>query len=439
MNAIEIFKYLKKKKKIENTNCKKCGFPTCMAFAIKLASKNTCIEKCPFVSNELKQLFIQANITQQHEINLGNNIKTGGETVMFRHEKTFVNPCRFYITLFSNDPDFEFKLNEIANYQIERVGETFKIDGIYLIDNGNINFALNKIKSKNLNIILKSKNDINLEDNFNDIILELDNFSNINKDSTIIVSSQDLNLLSQKSEKLQNDGFKSLILKYDNIENKNIKDVINDLTNIRYQAIEEKYQPFAYPVLTQIKEQDINKATAIASLLICRYSNIIVFDIFDKSMFSALLTLRQNIFTNPQKPLQVESKIYEINNPKENLDKAIVVMTTNFALTYFAVANELEAIETPTFLLITPSDGMSVLTAWSAEKFTADMVKKMVNENKILNNLKNKLIIIPGLLASMKEELEDALPNWKIIIGTVEAFELPQFIEKLNNELTNVS
>ena len=136
--------------------------------------------------------------------------------------------------------------------------------------------------------------------------------------------------------------------------------------------------------------------------------------------------------------LQVESKIYEINNPKENLDRAIVVMTTNFALTYFAVANELESLDTPFFLLITPSDGMSVLTAWSAEKFTADMVKKMVNENEILNGLRHKLIVIPGLLASMKEELEEILPNWKIIVGTNEAFEIPQFIEKLNSKLINV-
>ena len=229
-----------------------------------------------------------------------------------------------------------------------------------------------------------------------------------------------------------------MILKYENIEHKNIKKVVDDLTNIRFEAIENKNQSFAFPVMTRIVEQDINKVALIASLLICRYSNIIIFDVFDKSLFSSLFTLRQNIFTNPQKPLQVESKIYEINNPKENLDRAIVVMTTNFALTYFAVANELESLDTPFFLLITPSDGMSVLTAWSAEKFTADMVKKMVNENEILNGLRHKLIVIPGLLASMKEELEEILPNWKIIVGTNEAFEIPQFIEKLNSKLINI-
>lgn len=437
MNAIEIFKHLPGGKKIENTNCKKCGFPTCMAFAIKLASKNTQIEKCPFVSNELKQLFEEANIIQQHEINLGNNLKSGGETVMFRHEKTFVNRTCFYITLYSNDFNFDKKLNDIANYKIERVGETFKIDGIYLIDNGNLKDAVDKIKSKSLNIILNTqKNDhIGI---FKDIVVETDDYANIDKNNTIVISANNLTDLSEKSEAFQNNGFKSILLKYDNIDNKDIKSVINDLTNIRYEAIENKNQAFAYPVLTHIKEKDINKIAAISSLLICRYSNIIIFDVFDRALFSALFTLRQNIFTNPQKPLQVESKIYEINNPKENLDKALVVMTTNFALTYFAVANELEAIDIPTFLLITPSDGMSVLTAWSAEKFTADMVKKMVNDNEILNDLKHKIIVIPGLLASMKDELDEILPNWEIIVGTTEAFELPQFMEKLNNKLINV-
>lgn len=437
MNAIEIFKHLPGGKKIENTNCKKCGFPTCMAFAIKLASKNTQIEKCPFVSNELKQLFEEANIIQQHEINLGNNLKSGGETVMFRHEKTFVNPTRFYITLYSNDLNFDKKIDDIANYKIERVGETFKIDGIYLIDNGNLKDAVDKIKSKSLNIILNTqKNDhIGI---FKDIVVETDDYANIDKNNTIVISANNLTDLSEKSEAFQNNGFKSILLKYDNIDNKDIKSVINDLTNIRYEAIENKNQAFAYPVLTHIKEKDINKIAAISSLLICRYSNIIIFDVFDRALFSALFTLRQNIFTNPQKPLQVESKIYEINNPKENLDKALVVMTTNFALTYFAVANELEAIDIPTFLLITPSDGMSVLTAWSAEKFTADMVKKMVNDNEILNDLKHKIIVIPGLLASMKDELDEILPNWEIIVGTTEAFELPQFMEKLNNKLINV-
>ena len=147
-----------------------------MAFAVKLASKNTQIEKCPFVSTELKQLFEEANIIQQHEINLGNDIKAGGETVMFRHEKTFVNPTCFYITLFSDDINFNSKLNEIANYQIERVGETFRIDGIYLIDKGNVKNAIEKIKAQKLNIILKTENIANEFENIDEIVFEANEF-----------------------------------------------------------------------------------------------------------------------------------------------------------------------------------------------------------------------------------------------------------------------
>lgn len=159
---------------------------------------------------------------------------------------------------------------------------------------------------------------------------------------------------------------------------------------------------------------------------------MLVFEDFNPQLITSLMTLRQNIFTDPQKPLQVNSKIYEFNNPDEN---SLIFMTTNFALTFFAVANELENLNKPSYLIVIPSDGMSVLTAWSAEKFTAQIVTNTLKKFEFDKKVKNRQIIIPGLLAHMKEELEEEFRNsnfdFEIIIGTVDAFAINDFVKKI--------
>ena len=158
---------------------------------------------------------------------------------------------------------------------------------------------------------------------------------------------------------------------------------------------------------------------------------MLIFDEFNEALISTLMTLRQNIFTDPQKPLQVEAKIYEFNNPDQN---SIIFMTTNFALTFFAVANELESLNVPSYLIVTPADGMSVLTAWSAEKFTAKMVAKILKKWDFANKVKNRKIIIPGLLAHMKDELEEEIhlagDDFEIVVGTVEAYAIGDFVKE---------
>ena len=155
---------------------------------------------------------------------------------------------------------------------------------------------------------------------------------------------------------------------------------------------------------------------------------MLVFEDFDEAIFSSLVTLRQNIFTDPQQPLQIEPKVYEFNNPDEN---SIIFLTTNFALTYFAVANELESLDVGTYLIVTPSEGMSVLTAWSAEKFTAKIVAKAVENSGLYDKVKYKKIYIPGLLSHMQKELQDAIPNFEICVGTNEAYLLKDFVKEL--------
>lgn len=394
LTGLQIFKYLPAAKKAEEANCKKCGFPTCMAFALKLAKKQADIEKCPNIPDELSEKFTESSKTQQHTIELKNGenppILAGGETVMFRHDKTFINRTVIAIALNTEDVDFEEKLAKIKNYEIERIGEKFKVDAIYLT--GSKPF-------------------------------EIKDIAVIPKDS--IVRGSSVEKLEEASAKAIAHGQKEIILELE-YGKKTAAQVIEELTNLRRAAILKRHEPLTWPVIVKLPENlDAIQTCAAASLLICRYASILVLNDFDEALLSTLFTLRQNIYTNPQKPLQVEAKVYEFNEPTK---ESPVLLTTNFALTYFAVAGELESLPFGSYLVVTPSDGMSVLTAWSADKFTATLVAKTIKNFDLANKVNTRSIIIPGLLSHMKEELQESLPDWEIIVGSIEACQIPEFL-----------
>ncbi len=367
LSGLQIFKYLPAAKKAEHSNCKECGCPTCMAFALKLAKKQIELSKCSYAPDELKEFF-EINSKQPQKTVEINGLKIGGENVLYRHEKTFVNRTAIAVIVDLKDNDWQKKLERLSSFEITRVNETMKIDLVIL-------------KNNTSNFVPSGINFINYEDfeRLPFIFLE-DDFSNTKE----------------------------------------------KLVEIRTKAILEKDETCSHPVCVRMKTTDELSQCARAAYYLCKYANILVFENFSESMISSLMTLRQNIFTDPQKPLQVESKIYEFNNPDEN---SLIFMTTNFALTFFAVANELEGLNVPSYLIVTPADGMSVLTAWSAEKFTAKMVANTLKKWDFVNRVKNRKIIIPGLLAHMKEELEEEIKDFEIVVGTVEAYAIGDFVK----------
>lgn len=367
LSGLQIFKYLPAAKKAEHSNCKECGCPTCMAFALKLAKKQIELSKCSYAPDELKEFFEQNSKQPQKTVEI-NGLKIGGENVLYRHEKTFVNRTAIAVIVDLKDNDWQKKLERLTSFEITRVSETMKIDLVIL-------------KNNTSNFVPSGINFINYEDfeRLPFIFLE-DDFSNTKE----------------------------------------------KLVEIRTKAVLEKDEACSYPVCVSMKTTDELSQCARAAYYLCKYANILVFENFSESMISSLMTLRQNIFTDPQKPLQVESKIYEFNNPDEN---SLIFMTTNFALTFFAVANELEGLNVPSYLIVTPADGMSVLTAWSAEKFTAKMVANTLKKWDFANRVKNRKIIIPGLLAHMKEELEKEIKDFEIVVGTVEAYAIGGFVK----------
>lgn len=367
LSGLQIFKYLPAAKKAEHSNCKECGCPTCMAFALKLAKKQIELSKCSYAPDELKEFF-EINSKQPQKTVEINGLKIGGENVLYRHEKTFVNRTAIAVIVDLKDNDWQKKLEHLTSFEITRVSETMKIDLVIL-------------KNNTSNFVPSGINFINYEDfeRLPFIFLE-DDFSNTKE----------------------------------------------KLVEIRTKAILEKDETCSHPVCVRMKTTDELSQCARAAYYLCKYANILVFENFNEAMISSLMTLRQNIFTDPQKPLQVESKIYEFNNPDEN---SLIFMTTNFALTFFAVANELEGLNVPSYLIVTPADGMSVLTAWSAEKFTAKMVANTLKKWDFANRVKNRKIIIPGLLAHMKEELEEEIKDFEIVVGTVEAYAIGDFVK----------
>lgn len=371
MTGLQIFKFLPAAKKEEHSNCKECGCPTCMAFALKLAKKNINIEKCPYIKDELKEKYAHSVKHAQETVEFC-GLKIGGENVLYRHEKTFINRTIFAVLVDCANRDYLEKINRINAFEIKGVNENFKVD-----------------------------------------LIILKNFNGENIHSTVPTITQ------EEFEKLP----------ITNIIDSDFQNTKNLLITTRQKAILEKDEKFSSPMCVWItKNDDLINICARASYYICKYANMIVFEDFDESLFSTIVRLRQNIYTDPQKPLQVESDLYKFNNPNEN---SIIFLTTNFALTFFAVANELESLNIPSYLIVIPADGMSVLTAWSAEKFTANIVSKTIEKLNIREQIKNRQIIIPGLLAHTKDELQEIIPDFDFVVGTIEASAIREFVKNL--------
>lgn len=371
LSGLQIFKYLPAAKKEENSNCKKCGCPTCMAYALKLAKKALSPELCPYLNDDIKNIIRDSQKSPQKTVEI-NGLKVGGENVLYRHEKTFVNKTAFAFLIDTDECDWQNKVKRLENFKIERINEIFKPD--ILVFTGK--YKSEAIKSTPLNAT------------------SIDDF---------------------------------LKLPIDFIEDTNFQSTVSRLIKKREAAIKDKE---TQPVCVLLEDLDLKQVCARASIYLCKYANMILFKNFDEALLYTLMTLRQNIFTDPQKPMQVEPKIYEFNNPDEN---SLIFITTNFALTFFAVAAELENLDEPSYLIVTPAEGMSVLTAWSAEKFTAKSVVRSIKQYDLANKVINRKIIIPGLLAHMKSELEQELEkanlNFEIVIGTIEAFKIKDFVK----------
>jgi acetyl-CoA decarbonylase/synthase complex subunit gamma len=438
LTGVEIFKLLPK------TNCKKCGFPTCLAFAMKLAQRQASLDLCPDVSEEAKQKLGEASAPPVRPITFGAGekaIKLGEETVLFRHDKRFVNPCAFALEIKDTGADIDSRIEEVMKSEIDRVGQKLRVDAIALMndsnDTGKFEAAAKTIaqKAPEIPVIVCSGNPLAAEAAvklFADkkpIVYganaeNAEAMANIAKTykATLGVTANNLDELSSLTEKIKSLGVQDMVI---DSGARKAKEILRDNTFIRRAAIKKNFKPLGYPIITFAQREDSLMEALLGTIGVAKYSSIIVLSSIEKWKNLALFTLRQNIYTDPQVPMQVEQKIYKIGEPSPT---SPLLITTNFSLTYFIVSGEVENSKVPSYLAVLDSEGLSVLTAWAAGKFTAARIAEFIKDSGVENTLSHREIIIPGYVAILSGAIEDKLEGWKVIVGPREANGIPAFL-----------
>ncbi len=442
LTGIEIFK------KLPKTNCKDCGFPTCLAFAMNLAAGKGELSQCPHVSEQAKAELSEASAPPIRPVNIGAGaaeLTIGGETAAFRHEKTFYNkpPLAVLVTTSMPDTEIKAKVKMLDTLKYDRIGFVLKPEMAAVKDTRGDPARFAEVVGKVLStaacsLILISEDIAALEAGIEacgagkpliyaatagnaDSMAALAN----EKNCPLAAKADDLQSLCELVDKLTAAGVKDIVL---DSGARTLKKTFEDQILIRRAALSRQIRSLGYPTITFPCEMtdDPMMEALIASAMIAKYSGIVVMSELKGEAIFPLLLERMNIFTDPQRPMATEQGIYPIGIPDEN---SPVLITTNFSLTYFIVAGEIEASRVPAWLLIMDCEGLSVLTAWSAGKFTADLIAPFIKRIEIEEKVKHRKLIIPGYAAQVSGELEDGLPEWEILIGPREAAHIPAYLK----------
>ena len=437
LKGLDIFKMSPKK------NCKECGSPTCMAFCMKVAQGAVEIDKCPYFSDEAKAMLNEQTAPPMKTISVGEH-KLGGETVLFRHEKTLVNKNLFAVSLCTcmDDATVDAKLAQLQKVDYERIGERMYVEFIQVAntqaDPAVYAALVKKAAAVGRPLVLECWDlecaKAALEVCGKDVILDgatPANWEAMNELATakgvvLGVWAENISDLYDTVKALEAKGNKNLCL---DVTGKTAKETLANAVLVRRTAIKDGDRTMGYPSivnLARLTKGDARLETALAAMFVEKYASIIVMGSMTYAQALPLYGLRQNIFTDPQKPMKVEAKVYPLNGADEN---APVALTVDFALTYFLVSGEMERSGAPVNLVISDASGMSVLTAWAAGKFSSSTIKKTFDELDLENKIKNRTLIIPGKVAVMKGEIQEKLPNWNVVVGPLEAVQLPKYLK----------
>ncbi|HVX91747.1 MAG TPA: acetyl-CoA decarbonylase/synthase complex subunit gamma [Xanthobacteraceae bacterium] len=442
LTGLQIFKLLPK------TNCGECGVPTCMAFAMKLAAKNADLAACPYASDEVKKIVGAASKPPVRLVKIGPpdaEVAIGNETVMFRHEKTFVHPAAVAIA-FSDDQDLKrdlcHRIAEVREYKLERAGETQRID-LVLVDNASgdaepfVEIARAAAGGAGRGLILKSTDPEALDAALAalpgqrplihaatagnaDVIAALAK----KHKAPVVAQASTLDDLARLTKRLNGLGIEDLVLE---LPAANPAATLQYNTAIRKSALKGGVEALGYPILNFVTGGDLPPLVADAATFLTKYASILILDRMDSQALMPLFMLRQNIYTDPQKPIQVEPRVYPIGDAGPD---SPVVATTNFSLTYFLVSGEIENSGVPAHLVIVETEGMSVLTAWAAGKFNGAKIAGAIKAAGLEAQVRTRRILIPGYVAQISGELEEALPGWEVVVGPGEVGDLAPLLKK---------
>jgi acetyl-CoA decarbonylase/synthase complex subunit gamma len=415
---------------------------------MNLASGKAELDSCPYVSEEARAALSEASAPPIRPVAIGKGVRaavTGGETVQYRHEKTFFNPTLLAAVVGSDisEAALTTKLKTWNAFQYERVGLNLRPELVVVKDVNSKAEAFAKTaktvaETSEFNVILMTeKVDVMKAGvaacKFKRPLMyaateaNLAEFGALAKENglPLAVKAASVEKLIPLTQKLTEMGLKDLVLDPGSRE---LKQAHQDQIAIRRAALKDGNRALGFPTIVFPCEMagNLDVETIVAATFVAKYGGIVVLSDFAGESLFPLLLERLNIFTDPQRPMTVTEGIYEINNPNEN---SPVMVTTNFALTYFIVSGEIEASRVPSYLLIKNSEGLSVMTAWAAGKFAGDDVGMFVKKSGIADKVKNQEIIIPGYAASIAGDMEEELPGWKITVGPREAAHLPAFLK----------
>jgi acetyl-CoA decarbonylase/synthase complex subunit gamma len=440
--GLEIYKLLPK------TNCKECGFPTCLAFAMKLAQKGTELEKCPYVSDEAKAALDAASAPPIKLITIGAGdraFEVGNETVMYRHEKTFFHQPGLVVRLQCDDPDLAARAATVGSYAVERVGMHLTLDGLAVEHSAGdaaafaAAVAAASVAAPGLPLVLMSQDAAAID-------AALAGGAAADKPLIHAATAANWQAMAEVAKKhgcplvikAEDGDVNGLVELSGQVTGAGVEDVVLDpgtatlagdlaaFTQLRRLALKKGARALGYPIITVAAASAWPAELARAAQAVAKYAGVVVIDHPEPGMLYSLLTLRQNIYTDPQKPIQMEPRLYEIGAVASD---SPLLITTNFSLTYFSVAGEVEGAGMPTYLLVADSDGQSVLTGWAAGKFDAEKIAKTVKESGIEGRISHKKLVIPGHVAGLSGEVEEELPGWQIMVGPRDAVDIPSYLK----------
>jgi len=442
LSGIEIFKLLPK------TNCQECGVPTCMAFAVKLAAGQAELDSCPYVSDEAREKLEEASAPPIRPVVIGSGdtaLKVGGETVIFRHEKTFVNKpgLGLLITDAMENGAVESKLKKFKELEYERVGLILKADIVAIKDtSGDADkFAklVGKVKGMGLtNLVLMSdkvdvlKAGVKAASDCKPLIYAataetVDDLGKLALEANcpIAVRGNGLEEVAGLTTKLTEMKLKDIVV---DTGARKLNQAFKDHIELRRAALVDRIRPLGFPTIVfpcEMTDDPITESV-FASTFVPKYGGILILSEIEGHNLFPLTLQRMNIYTDPQRPMATTEGIYEINNPDEN---SPVLITSNFSLTYFIVSGEVESSRVPSWLLIKDTEGLSVLTAWAAGKFVADAIAPFVKKSGIEGKVKHRKLVIPGAAATISGELDEELADWEIQIGPREGAHITPYLK----------
>jgi acetyl-CoA decarbonylase/synthase complex subunit gamma len=439
LTGLEIYKQLPKK------NCGECGVPTCLAFAMALASGKAALDTCPYVTAAAREALDSASAPPIKAIKFGKDSVLGDETVLFRHDKTFYHPTTLliYVSDKLNDKELEAKLEEIKGLEFERVGLQYTIDGVAIVNDSNDASLFAKVaatvaKSTDISLLLLSDDPQAVKAALAPLVSRkpligaatADNYEamvNLAKENSVpvILRAEGLDALNDLVEKAQALGYKEFVL---DPGSRTPVETLANLTHLRRLAIKKKFRPFGYPVIAFTSNPEPLEEIMEATVYVAKYASAVVLKTSVKSHILPLMTLRQNIYTDPQKPIQVEPTLHSVGNVNEN---SPVYITTNFSLTYYSVEGEVETSKIPSYILPIDTDGTSVLTAYAAGKFEPEKIAEAMVACGIADKVKHRKVIIPGYVAVISGKLSE-LSGWKVVVGPRESSGIVSFSKSLS-------